>query len=85
MHIDNTFSRVEGATTPTPKNASTIISYTHIDNTFSSIEGVTTPKSWGHKFPKVGDKNSQKVGDNNSIPMGKNIVPNFSQPKKKGQ
>jgi len=54
--IETTFSSVEGATTPTLKNALSILSplvsssmliyrhYPHIDNTFSSIEGGTTPK-----------------------------------------
>ena len=46
--IETTFSSVEGATTPTLKNAPPILSpvyhHTHIDNTFSSIEGCTTPK-----------------------------------------
>ena len=47
-HIDNTFSSIEGGTTPKLANASSILSpvyhHTHIDNTFSSIEGGTTPK-----------------------------------------
>ena len=56
--IETTFSSVEGVTTPTLKNAPSILSspspsfisvyhhytvYTHIDNTFSSVEGATTP------------------------------------------
>ena len=48
--IETTFSSVEGVTTPTLKNALSILPpvyhHTHIDNTFSSnsIEGGTTPK-----------------------------------------
>ena len=49
IFIETTFSSVEGVTTPTLKNAPSILSpvyrhYTHIVNTFSSIEGATTPK-----------------------------------------
>ena len=47
-HIDNTFSSIEGGTTPKLKNAQSILTpvyrHTHRDNTFSSIEGGTTPK-----------------------------------------
>ena len=55
--IDNTFSSVEGAATPTPKNVPTMLfllmsslmfiyhHYPHIDNTFSRVEGGYYPNT----------------------------------------